>query len=608
MDDFNFQNQDQNQDLNQNPVQYQDQYQNNNMVIEQYNNQYNDQFDNQMNNQEQPNNSSNNNKKFNFNFNKKSTIILGSIGGAVVVCIIAIIILLNSINNPKKTFAKVLEVVKTEYKSKIEKISKDSLKHEISITSNFEYNEGSQKNNNQSDDFYGYHSSDYYQPSGAIFAYLNGMTYNVALQYDEKNNYQLDYELKSSAESMAQSMYYNSDNKEYYVKVKDFKDKWVKYNDNSFEITDEIISQVKESMQNKKTEYIDIVFNEVLKELSNKSIESGKETITVDGQNINANKSSLKLSERDIANITNKVALNLKENEEFKKIFETTEYADKMLDYIIEDTDVSKNQDISNEVKYEIDVYTKGFINQEFIGVTFKLLNEDLYRLDYRYSNNKHEINFAYGWKDTELNVNCVINVTNDNNFNSDIVINYKESGGNVYIIKLHVDYTITQDVDMDTITKNNSITVENLTEQDFYDYMKKYPDEGDYRLHSIPFYSDFLEKNSLEYNENTKKFNKYNKKASVFNEEYEAYMGKYMTAANTKALLQKVKTHNTLAETEADSENYRTIYIYVNGNYYKPTDIIKEITSQQHYCVNTKEYDDEGYIKSIEIAIAQEN
>ena len=612
MDDFNFQNPDQgqNQDLNQNPVQYQDQnqyqdqfqnqMQDNNMVNEQYNNQYNGQYNNdqfnnqmntQMNNQEQPNNM-NNNKKFNFNLNKKNTIILGSIGGAVVICIIAIIILLNSINNPKKTFAKVFEVARTEYKSKIEKISKDSLKHEINVKMD---TESKDKNGKIIDN------------SESVFFSIDDVVYNIVLQYDEKNNLQIDYDWKSYNNEETQSMYYNTENKEYYVKIKDFKDKWIKCNSSNYEYAEELVSQIKENPQEKNTELLDIVLNEVLKELSNKSIESGKETITVDGKSINANKSCLKLSNKDIANIVNKVASNLKENEEFKKLFDGNEYADQILDYIIESTDVSKNQDIDDKIQYEIDVYTKGFINQEFVGITFKILEEEGFRIDYRYSKNKHEISAKYVDARSEFSVNCAINIVNENNFNSDVVVESKDSDGESMTMTIHMDYKISPEVNMDTITKNNSLTVDDLTEQDFYDYMKKDQNSNYYSLYMLPFYSEFLEKNNLEYSSSTGKFYRYSK-ANVFNEEYEAYMGKNVSAANTKALLQKVRTNNTLAERNEDSDSYRTIYIYVNGNYYKPTDIIKEIKSQYRYYINTKEYDDEGYIKSIEIAIATQS
>ena len=78
-------------------------------------------------------------------------------------------------------------------------------------------------------------------------------------------------------------------------------------------------------------------------------------------------------------------------------------------------------------------------------------------------------------------------------------------------------------------------------------------------------------------------------------NSEYEAYFGDYVSAANTKALLQKIKTNNTLFRSENGTAG-ETMPVFVKPDYTGGTGnatmdnistIIGQIRSSRHYKIS---------------------
>ena len=109
-------------------------------------------------------------------------------------------------------------------------------------------------------------------------------------------------------------------------------------------------------------------------------------------------------------------------------------------------------------------------------------------------------------------------------------------------------------------------------------------------------------------------------------NEEYENYFGTYKSAADVKALLQRVKTNNTLwSSTNGNDSSTLKIWVIYNGEAAtdKMTGIINKISQSKHYAVNVyneETSDDEenntdnagyhknGYIRTITISLASGN
>ena len=104
---------------------------------------------------------------------------------------------------------------------------------------------------------------------------------------------------------------------------------------------------------------------------------------------------------------------------------------------------------------------------------------------------------------------------------------------------------------------------------------------------------SDYYEeKRAQEYSTN-KKFQQENN-----NFEYESYFGDYVSAANAKALLAKIKSNNTLyIANYAATDEYVPVYVVFKTMdseekiYTKPTEVIKQIKSSKHFLI--KVYDE---------------
>ena len=116
------------------------------------------------------------------------------------------------------------------------------------------------------------------------------------------------------------------------------------------------------------------------------------------------------------------------------------------------------------------------------------------------------------------------------------------------------------------------------------------------------------------------------------YNEQYENLFGTYVGAANVKALLQKIKTNNTLYSSSGSDASSMKIWVIflaenfegrdtTNGNG-TMTPIINKIKQSKHYSVNVnnestsdnedqgdgKGYHRNGYIKTIVIDYANSN
>ena len=102
-------------------------------------------------------------------------------------------------------------------------------------------------------------------------------------------------------------------------------------------------------------------------------------------------------------------------------------------------------------------------------------------------------------------------------------------------------------------------------------------------------------------------------KEVDAHNSEYEAYFGDRVSAANTKALLQKIKTNNTLYEANGNVDDIMPICVVFkpyNSNQkiidYKMNSIISLIKSSRHYKISV--YNEETTDEDPEFERDEEN
>ncbi len=99
----------------------------------------------------------------------------------------------------------------------------------------------------------------------------------------------------------------------------------------------------------------------------------------------------------------------------------------------------------------------------------------------------------------------------------------------------------------------------------------------------------EYYEYNYSKINRNKKLYEEHD--GASHNSEYEAYFGDIVSAANTKALLQKIKTNNILysAQRKSTATNMPIYVVYENKKemYTDPSNLISLIRSSKHYKVS---------------------
>ncbi len=287
----------------------------------------------------------------------------------------------------------------------------------------------------------------------SIFNILNNIQIGINGEIDGKNkinNINISSKYKDS--KLIDGKIYTENNK-LYIKLDEIYNKFI-YVENLEEVVNELENNIQLSEIN---DLVKSLISSVSKNLDSNKIENNNENITVNGNNINANKYSITLKDKEINDFIANILTSLKQDQKFINILNKLDKnIASSLDEIINNI---KESDI-DKATYKISFYTaKDMLSEKLISIR-QNLNVD---------NENIDINVDLVDDDTYLiNLN-----SSEINLSSKLVLNDKicniELNTDVDGIKINLTMNFNYE-EISTITKedvSNSVKIEDLTEED---------------------------------------------------------------------------------------------------------------------------------------------
>ena len=270
---------------------------------------------------------------------------------------------------------------------------------------------------------------------------------------------------------------------------------------------------------------------------------------------------------------------------------------------------IEPDEDEKQGMEVEIDLYTTGFFSNKFAGASLIARNyEDneetgKMQVDYRIEG-KTESKITFLTSDENIRGNTVrgtlyINNIDDNHQN--YKVEYNVSDTEKY--EANIKVVTSGDIDIANVSKRNAIKYDDITEADTTNLQKSRLGQVVQSLFGTT--SNVTSNNSgvvVNPNPNMEKIESYN-------QEFEAYIGDYISAANTKALLEKIKINNENYENSAADTSTPNQFHLIDVKYNSQVvgkeefkDLIEtKITNPNHYEIKI-EYEADGFIKAVNI------
>lgn len=297
-----------------------------------------------------------------------------------------------------------------------------------------------------------------------------------------------------------------------YVAVKDWLDKYL-------EIETEYIDfeEIKQEIEKAKTidteKITEIIRQEIIKEIRKQKFTSEKTTLSIDGQEHNVKKTSLALNGEQLKTSGKEILTNLKQNENF--INALGEYKETFL-RMTENT-MTDDVDTYSNMIFTISIYTEGMLNK-FIAADVETQDteEETYgvRITKQASNKYLFTTYNVTTEGKKDLFNVVM--TNDMNKNSikgtNQIIAEIPSFGKVGI---NYAYNFEFGVDIEKINVDNSVKIDNLSQEDQETLMKNIENSKIYSLISeiigsglTPYTEANNQENEVENGDYTVSFN----------------------------------------------------------------------------------------------------
>ena len=265
---------------------------------------------------------------------------------------------------------------------------------------------------------------------------------------------------------------------------------------------------------------------------------------------------------------------------------------------------IEPDEDEKQGMEVEIDLYTTGFFSNKFAGASLIARNyEDneetgKMQVDYRIEG-KTESKITFITSDENIRGNTVRGTLYINNIDENHQ-NYKVeyNNGDAEKYEVNIKVVTSGDIDIANVSKRNAIKYDDITEADTANLQKS-------RLGQVVQSLFGTTGNTTPISNPDPNM----KKIELYNMEFEAYTGDYMSAANTKALLEKIKTNNENYENSAADTSTPNQFHLIDVKYNNQVvgkeefkDLIEtKISSQNHYVIKI-EYEADGYIKTVNI------
>lgn len=287
-----------------------------------------------------------------------------------------------------------------------------------------------------------------------LFDIITNLQIGINGQIDNKNNINnINISSKYKDDKLIDAKIYTENNK-MYVKSEQLYNKFI-YLDEIEDLTNKFKDEVQISDIN---ELMKSLVNAITKNLDSTKLETGKENITVDNKNIDANKYKITLKGKEINDFIANILTSLKNDQKFTNVIKKVDKdALNTIDDMIKEV---KEQEENQNTTYEISFYTKNdALNENLISIrqTINVENKNIYVNIDLHDENTYLINMKMD--DVDLSIKLV---ANNKIFNFDL--NTEVEG-----IKINLSMNFNYE-EISAITKediSNSVKMDELTEED---------------------------------------------------------------------------------------------------------------------------------------------
>lgn len=315
---------------------------------------------------------------------------------------------------------------------------------------------------------------------------INKTDIKVEAQTDNENkklvlNLESDYD---DEDLLNLQMYSDIDGEKTYMQLKDLLDKCIEVED----IDDEFYSLMEDALENQKMtneekvsleKSMNILKKEMVATIKPEYCSSQKENITINGKNVSATKSTIKMNQEQFMNEFITVIKNLKDNEEFLNCFEERDEIAEGLEDLIDNLE---EVDTDDESTIDIAIYTQGLVPQvvKVSGVIYDEETDTTITMTVTQTEkNTYSIEVSTSEDDEVLTGTFNIEKKSDEEGTLKFGLDIPDFGK----VTLNMEYSQKFNENIDEVDVKNSVKADDLTQSDQQTLMKNLQNSKLYEL-----------------------------------------------------------------------------------------------------------------------------
>lgn len=309
-----------------------------------------------------------------------------------------------------------------------------------------------------------------------VAEYINkiGLETNVQIDYEgQKELVNLDV-IYDNDKIIDGQVYYDLSDKELYLYVEDLFDKYFKIDVSSSDY-DEINEMMKELLETQKEMKLGekvslqkatkILEEKISDKLSKEYFSKEKAEVTIDGKQLQTTKFKLTLTQAQLVDIISSICKELSQDEEFLNCWEDKDELKEGLLDIVEQLEDAKRDE---ETKIEFSIYKKGITNK-FVKFDVVISQDKNSALGEVVKTSEDTYTYLISIKEdekeeaTEVKGKIKIEELDRDTYKCEFTINIPEFGD----VTLNLELSDKINEEIDTINKSNSVSIEELTQND---------------------------------------------------------------------------------------------------------------------------------------------
>lgn len=446
---------------------------------------------------------------------KNKVLIPAIIGIILLILVLGFVYCYITFNNPAKFFNRVVSYSsKALTKNSNQNSSLINKKVEVNLNCNFDLKNASSDQKDLEDT-------------------LNNSNIKLVHQINDKYQTQLDFDIDSNNDDLIDgNIIVDLNKKMAYAKVSEIYSKYISFDlDDIDGIDDDTIDTLKDILDGSKSantnKSIQIFSEELQKIIKKDYCSNSKSSVNYNGKNVSTTKFTLKMNSQQFVDELKSLLNNLMNNQNYLDCFEADSQSDIKND-LQNAIDTLDDSNASEDINIEFSMDASGLLKNNILKTELKVVDNDS---DENYSiviakQDKNTYNYSFeNSKDDSNNVSgtIVLKELKQNKVALQCSISSENSG----TITLNIDSTVSDEVNIDKITKNNSVKSGDLTQSDYNEISENFQKSNLYKELLSSIMSSF---NSLSSSSSSSNLNSSSSSSSNYNSSFDDDDNNYTT------------------------------------------------------------------------------